>query len=279
MNELTSEYLPAVLPFQVMPGYESVQIFRFGDLTSDYTYRPHRHQFNMVLWVTKGYGSQRIDFHDYDMQPGKLYFVRVGQMHQIKQYAEDGWMILMNEQASLGFNSVLMDYFYQNPVIDIKQLRCETFMGLFSLLQVEANKYSNNAKMIVNFLNGMLLCAERCESFSDINISENLKMVKTLKALIEDHFKEEKEAEFYYSALGLPRRSIIKVIQPLLGKTVHELLQDRIMEEARVLLHTSSLSVNEISDVLGFNTPSYFCVVFKKMAGVTPNEYRFRKQI
>lgn len=49
------------------------------------------------------------------------------------------------------------------------------------------------------------------------------------------------------------------------------------MDEARRLLTQTGRSIQEIAEQVGYDDPSYFCKVFKKSAGVTPN--RFRKGI
>lgn len=46
------------------------------------------------------------------------------------------------------------------------------------------------------------------------------------------------------------------------------------MEKAKEMLASTSLMLYEISDQLGFATPQYFSLVFKRQTGVTPNEYK-----
>lgn len=45
-------------------------------------------------------------------------------------------------------------------------------------------------------------------------------------------------------------------------------------DRARELLRTSNLSINEISDLLGYEDTGYFIKIFKKQTGVTPASYR-----
>jgi LacI family transcriptional regulator len=40
------------------------------------------------------------------------------------------------------------------------------------------------------------------------------------------------------------------------------------------LLRGTKLSILEISELCGFNTPSYFTSVFRKNQGITPREFR-----
>lgn len=276
MNEPAAGYIHSVLPSHKIFGKKLIDVCRFGSISHQYSDEPHRHVFDMVVWATRGRGIQCIDHIDYDLLPGRLFFVRSGQLHQIKQYAEDGWMIMLNEEAFKNLNETLLNNFYRQPYLDLKELSCETFMGLFSLLQLEARQLSPNPMMITNLLNGMLLCAEQCNPFVGMvgNLDRRFSVVKQLKSLIETEYKKHKDPDYYYNAIGLPGRRINNITKPLLGKTVYELLQDRLLLESKSLLTETMLTVKEIAVELEFNSQGYFCRFFKKMTGITALDYR-----
>jgi YesN/AraC family two-component response regulator len=46
------------------------------------------------------------------------------------------------------------------------------------------------------------------------------------------------------------------------------------VERAKVLLKSTTLSVREISEQLGFATRNYFSAVFQQVTGKTPMEFR-----
>jgi AraC-like DNA-binding protein len=62
-----------------------------------------------------------------------------------------------------------------------------------------------------------------------------------------------------------------------MGKTVTDMIQERIVMEAKRLLFHSDLSVKEIGYSLGFEDAAYFNRAFKKKAGTTPLEFRQQK--
>ena len=47
------------------------------------------------------------------------------------------------------------------------------------------------------------------------------------------------------------------------------------IQKACELIDTSSLTIKEISDTLGFNNPFYFSEVFKRITGMSPKKYRY----
>jgi len=58
------------------------------------------------------------------------------------------------------------------------------------------------------------------------------------------------------------------------GKTITEYINEVKIKESTRLLSTTDLSILNISEHLGFATSTYYHTVFKKITGLTPNEYR-----
>lgn len=58
------------------------------------------------------------------------------------------------------------------------------------------------------------------------------------------------------------------------GKNLIEHLNEVRLNKAKVLLADKQIKVNDIARKLGFNSPSYFTAFFKKLANITPQEYR-----
>lgn len=56
-----------------------------------------------------------------------------------------------------------------------------------------------------------------------------------------------------------------------------QIINDRIVLEAKRQLQHTSLNITEISYNLGFEDPSYFVKFFKRLAGSMPSEFRKRK--
>ena len=58
------------------------------------------------------------------------------------------------------------------------------------------------------------------------------------------------------------------------GYQLNNYIRDKRIKKAQLLLADSSLSIQEISDMTGFSSVSYFHTAFKNVCGVTPQQYR-----
>lgn len=60
---------------------------------------PHVHDFYLIVWFEKGMGKHMIDFKEYDVQDGTLFFVSLGQIHQFKEMFRYKDMVLYSQRT------------------------------------------------------------------------------------------------------------------------------------------------------------------------------------
>ena len=74
--------------------------------------------------------------------------------------------------------------------------------------------------------------------------------------------------------LNLSKPYISLVFKEHMGVTVMDYITNLKINRAKTLLNTTTQSILEVSQLLGFHDSSHFCKAFKKLTGVTPREYR-----
>ena len=94
---------------------------------------------------------------------------------------------------------------------------------------------------------------------------------------VEEKFLTLHKVNDYADLLAVTPNHLNDTTKKVTGKTALELIQDRLLLEAkRLLLHTEQ-TAKEISYQLGYNDPSYFTRFFKAQTERTPDD--FRRQI
>jgi AraC family transcriptional activator of pobA len=94
------------------------------------------------------------------------------------------------------------------------------------------------------------------------------------RQLVEAHYREHRDLDFYAAALGLTRRSLSRLTADRLGCTPVMVLHRRLATEARRLLRYTGASAAQIAAELGFEDPSYFSRFYVRMTGRRPGEER-----
>lgn len=64
------------------------------------------------------------------------------------------------------------------------------------------------------------------------------------------------------------------LVKNVSNRTAGEWIDNYVVLEAKALLSSSTLSIQEISDRLNFANQSFFGKYFKQHAGISPTEYR-----
>lgn len=100
------------------------------------------------------------------------------------------------------------------------------------------------------------------------------KLVARYASLLERDFRSNRAVADYAEALGVTPTHLTRVCKATCGKGAHQLLEDRILFEARRLLSETRLPIKDVAEMLGFNSAGYFTRAFQKTAGVTPSAFR-----
>ena len=64
------------------------------------------------------------------------------------------------------------------------------------------------------------------------------------------------------------------IIKRVSRKTAAEWIDDYVTLEAKALLKSTNLTIQQISDELNFPSQSFFGKYFKRITGLSPKEYR-----
>ncbi len=108
--------------------------------------------------------------------------------------------------------------------------------------------------------------------------SGDRKLFLDFRLLFEQQYREHWSVQAYASKLGVRAVRLNKACRKFTDKTAHELVQGRLLLESQRLLIYTVATAAEIAFDLGFQDPAYFNRFFRRAMGVTPLQFRARKQ-
>ena len=94
---------------------------------------------------------------------------------------------------------------------------------------------------------------------------------------IELHCTTNNDVQFYAHRLGVSSRYLAQVTKRIGQKTPKSLIDEHLLTKSKLLLDTTSKTVQEVAYALGFHSQSHFSKFFKKAEGITPSIYRINK--
>lgn len=84
--------------------------------------------------------------------------------------------------------------------------------------------------------------------------------------------------QFFADELNVSPAYLSDMLRTLTGQNTQQHIHHALIEKAKRLLVTTSLSINETAFQLGFEYPQYFSRLFKSKTGQTPAAFRFSAQ-
>ena len=133
---------------------------------------------------------------------------------------------------------------------------------------------------VLNVLRSLLLHAADFKIQANMHVEdlENKQvqlspLVLEFQNLVEETFTEHKSASYYSDKLKVSTVTLNRRIKQELGRSVMQVVNERLAIEARVALRSGKKSVKEVAFDLGFNDPLYFSRFFRKQFGNPPSQY------
>lgn len=103
--------------------------------------------------------------------------------------------------------------------------------------------------------------------------------VEQIKAYVDEHYQEEitlneiAQEHFFMNPSYLSR-----LFRNCVGTSFSKYLTEVRMNHAKELLRYSNFRITDIAGYVGYNDSSYFTQTFKRMMGMTPEQYRMDKE-
>ena len=118
---------------------------------------------------------------------------------------------------------------------------------------------------------------EACTSYiiyKELITPESNRIIEAAKAYIEQRLDEEIDPNVLCKQLDVGRTRLYELFRVETGMGIAAYIRRRRMHRAKKLLKTTTLSIDEIAQAVGFTDYNYFSRVYKKIYGKSPTKYR-----
>ncbi len=95
---------------------------------------------------------------------------------------------------------------------------------------------------------------------------------------VEEYFYEEDIAEKLCNYIGMSEKTLYRFLKSHTNMTLKEMITTIKMEKAKYLLSTTDKPVSVIATESGFGNDKTFYRIYKKETGMTPTEYKQKKE-
>jgi len=266
----------------------NVQIHRFEDVlrNSKRDEPPNRWSYHRIGFIKEGEGELKTGIFNFKAEKNTLVVIPSRVISSSKGWAPgtSGYILLFN-----------MDFFLENnfshqlignkkilttsvqPFIHLTSEQSEEITRIFESILFEKKKKDivNNELIAVKIIELLILSERLFEQVQGMEANQPfIENIKKFVDLLDLHYSREHSVRFYADRLAMHPNHLNALIKKHTGLSAKESIQNRILLEVKYLLHSTKLSIREISDQTGFNDPNYFTVFFKRSESLSPVNYR-----
>ena len=176
-------------------------------------------------------------------------------------------------------NSLL---FHSQPVFHLNEQQYHCICDLLRLLKSIIHfDYPSGKEMTLGLLDVMarlidnFWLTEHAAERPPLDTAGGSLLYKKFYDLLALHYKEHREVRYYAQLLCLSPKYFGTLIKKEMGISANQCIAHYIVIQAKALLHyRPDLSIQQISQQLGFDDPTSFSRYFKTSAGISPKQYR-----
>ncbi len=106
------------------------------------------------------------------------------------------------------------------------------------------------------------------------NNDQNLDLFKKFTDRIKHYQSPFIPIQQYADDINISAGHLNRICRKAKDKSALQVIHDYIIQQAKIYLHHTTYSINEVAYQLGINDPSYFIRLFKKQTGLTPGQFR-----
>lgn len=258
----------------------------------NHSHIPARMQAFSMIMICSGECTLHINYIPYHLKSNMFIVLRENQVLSKITMSEDftGYHVLAKKdflRVSLNNKTPPIREIFERgslePVIIAPEedfRRLEKFMHQL-ILTIHLDKHIYQRELVQNALSSLVLeiwNITASVSIEDIGNGRPLGLHEELTLhffnLVNRECKKIRDVSYYATQLCVTPVYLTRIVKQLTGKTATQCISDILVDEARLLLHQSGVSVQQIAEELHFSDQAAFSKFFKKNAGMSPVDYR-----
>ncbi|HEX8506044.1 MAG TPA: helix-turn-helix domain-containing protein [Hymenobacter sp.] len=246
---------------------------------------PHRKTVHDFMFLTRGHTARSKGLDNHAIDANTFFFLPAYQITTHDLMTADAAGFYCHFDAELLRHrfiqhDVTTEFSFMqligNPVVRIEPAAVAQVVGLLTSIEAEyLSAHPDRYALIQVYLLALFVIVRRYATPPEKGVQNAaLRITQQYKTALAQHIGEKNLVAEYAALLAVSPNHLHKCVKAVTGKSAHDLLDEMILLEAKVLLKQSKLTISEIAYKIGEQDPSDFGRFFKAKTKLTPTEYR-----
>lgn len=258
---------------------------------TDQLSKPAQFSEYTMLFIPEGEGIYHADFGTFNYTGPVILFSTPLQVIYIEQSIPTPVTMLQfhgdfycieYHSSEVACNGLLFNNVYLQPCLVLDEKNVRVFANLLNDIDEEFKQGPPSGIVLRAYLQLFLAKSSsiKIKLIDNHNGSmEKDEQMEQFRQLIDQHYLTLHKPNDYAQLLAMSPNNLSKRCSRYFKKTPSQLIQERIVLEAKKQLHLTRQSIKEIAYALKFEDEFYFSRFFKKVTRVSPQTFRNRAGI
>ena len=250
---------------------------------------PVKFSASAVIFVRRGECVAELNLVNYHIKAPSIVVIRQGQILMPLSASDDfnaSYIVMSRKLTERIYSEIRSTSVYptvnRHPVVAVNPRLLIHFSALHLNLQAILNEASN-PYAYESVVHTILAFFYRYGHLPYEELKKDVpnmpgRLVDSFIQLVQANFKRERFLDFYAEQLGITSKHLSRVVKMQTGISAVAWIERHVVLEAQVMLRSSNLNIQQISDELHFKSQSFFGKYFKKATGLSPKQFRNSRQ-
>lgn len=253
----------------------------FSKDENDWINHYHSHDFIEIFYIVSGQGKFVINEKEYVIQAGCIIIIPSNVMHREYSLETDSleyvFVAVKSMKTIVLSNGINLEEFCKtfSPTINTYKYKNKIQEYFTDIISEVMNKVNGYELMYQSLILQLLVMIKRIIESDDMNNQiMDTKETEMVRKYIERNYSEHITLDDLANACFTSKYYMSHIFKKDLGVSPIKYLIIKRIEESKVLLRTTDLTIAEVSEKVGYENITYFIQTFKKVVGKSPKEFR-----
>lgn len=243
---------------------------------------PKKIEKAVIAVCTSGYCRVKVNLQEYELESPMLITLMPGQIIEPMETSANfqAYTIALSKRFldMINIPGWQQKYLsmYNNPATPINEEQLTATRFFFGILYRAAANSSNpfRLQVIENLIRVFYYGGISCNETPATHTAYKNSLVGRFLELVHEHYRTERMIGFYADRICVTPKYLSKVVKEHTGRSAGEWIESHVILDARAMLQSSDMTIQQIAASLNFPNQSFFGKYFKRATGLSPKEYR-----
>lgn len=257
-----------------------VQIYNVDDLFTKNIVTPTpllKANFNFIAFSTQGNFEQQVGNEIKKVSANQALLVMQGEITSLLRQSKNikGYYITFDDKVLQQFKnqSSFIKLFTVAPIIQLHSDDSKFLEQVCKLIIQELETPKPDEQIVLYLFQSLLLKFLKSSELKR-GLSRQFDIAISFRELVYKHYSEHYSINDYAELLHISPNYLNRCIQNVWNKSAKQFTQEFIIIQSQKYLQDFAEPISGIAYRLNFSDPSYFGRLFKKLIGISPQEYR-----